>query len=737
MNSCDPPENSFQPLAEARIAPDAPVAQAARPSFWRRLFGDNRIGTRLIVLIIVFSSLITLLLTVVQLALDYRQQRQDLDLVLDTASVHVPNIAGSVWALDRVQTELALQALEQMPNIDQASVIMTQPPRRWSVGKQESPAHSLTRSFELKYEVQGRHEVIGTLEVVANLDNIYWSVARHAAVMLLSNGIKTFLVAIFMYFVFRRIVTERLASLGRKVDAQTRQFIHRGTAPVAGTGDHPGDELDLLEHDFDQMSERIRGLVNELRRSNADLLQENAERRRAQEALREQQIHLEDLVEARTGELLQQKEQLADALSEIERIVENASLGVTKITLCPDGRRIIISANHAFEQILGCGSGELNGLDVRQFFADGEACGRVGAAYDRILRRGESYCGEHNYRRRDGGTVMCYVVGAAIDPNNLDKGAIWLVEDITVRKQAQLHLAKAKETAEAALAERTHANAELSKTLLMLRETQEELVRRQKLAALGALVAGIAHELNTPIGNGLMGASTLSDLTVDIRRKLDDGLRRSTLKEYFDAVGHCSGIVTRNLERAAELVSSFRQVAVDQTSSQYREFMLAELVAEMLTLLQPTLRKTPFEVDSRIDPGIRMTSYPGPLGQVLNNLINNALIHGFEERAEGHVAIVARQVDAEWVEITVSDDGVGIAEGHIERIFDPFFTTRLGQGGSGLGLSIVHNVVTAMLGGKITVESQVGQGTTFQLLLPNVAPEHDLEAVQLASGWSL
>ena len=272
------------------------------------------------------------------------------------------------------------------------------------------------------------------------------------------------------------------------------------------------------------------------------------------------------------------------------------------------------------------------------------------------------------------------------------------------------------------------ANRELSEAMETLKLAQGELVRSEKLASLGNLVGGIAHELNTPIGNGVMAVSTLHDQVRNFRREMASGLRRSTLESFVDRVERGSEIAVRNLQRANELIASFKQVAVDQTSIQRRQFMLSEVVDEILLTLQPTLKRTPYNVVCEIPGNLAMDSYPGPLGQVLTNLLTNALSHGFDGREHGRIEITAERLGDGQVSLQVGDDGAGIPSELIGRIFDPFVTSKLGRGGSGLGLHIVWNTVTAVLGGSIAVDSMPGQGTRFSITLPLVAPRQSPSA---------
>jgi signal transduction histidine kinase len=268
------------------------------------------------------------------------------------------------------------------------------------------------------------------------------------------------------------------------------------------------------------------------------------------------------------------------------------------------------------------------------------------------------------------------------------------------------------------------ANRELQDMVATLDKARADLVRNERLAGLGAMVAGIAHELNTPIGNSLMASTTFEMQTEEIGRhlELEGGITRKEFEHYIKNAQLSVDILTRNLHRAADIVTNFKQVAVDQTSSQRRSFLLAEVVAGNVLTLQPTIKRTPFLIQQRIPVDLMMESYPGPLGQVVTNLINNAILHGYDGRTAGLIDISASLSGHGLVTLSVEDHGAGIEKEDLPRIFDPFFTTKLGVGGSGLGLNIVHNIVTEILGGTIDVVSELGGGTRFTLTLPMLAP---------------
>lgn len=296
--------------------------------------------------------------------------------------------------------------------------------------------------------------------------------------------------------------------------------------------------------------------------------------------------------------------------------------------------------------------------------------------------------------------------------------------DITEKRQMENDLRVLNAELEQRIEQRTaslmQVNNNLQVALSELQQMQDQLVQSEKLASLGALVAGIAHELNTPIGNGLMAISTLEQRTKTFRTQMAAGLRRSDLEAFLNQVETGGSIATRNLARAAELITGFKRVAVDQTSVQRRKFELAELVREILLTLQPMFKHSPVQLVVNV-PSITLDGYPGPLGQVISNLVQNALLHGFEGRDQGTIHIDAR-LDEGQVTLTISDDGCGIAAELVRRVFDPFFTTRLGKGGSGLGLHIVHSIVTGMLGGQIELQRAPGNGASFVITIPVNAP---------------
>ena len=394
-----------------------------------------------------------------------------------------------------------------------------------------------------------------------------------------------------------------------------------------------------------------------------------------------------------------------------------------------DGRLSYV--NDAFVELWSLAdAGQAVGQPVEDFWQDPEQARAVVLA---LMQGAGTWRGELVGRRRNGShfdVATWATLAAGADGRPIGMLASFL--DITERKRAETELQQLNATLDARVQDRTRA---LESALAHLQQAQDELVRSEKLAGLGSLVAGLAHELNTPVGNAVMVASTLAGRQQEFEAAMAGGLRRSALDGFLASTREVTAVLERNLHRAAELIGSFKQIAVDQSSYQRRSFELAEVAQEIALALSPTLRRSGVTLVDETPSGLLLDSYPGPLGQVLINLVNNAVVHAFNGVPAGSVHIGAESLGTERVQLWVADDGRGIAPEHLRQVFDPFFTTRLGQGGSGLGLHIVYTLVTGLLGGRIAVQCLPGEGARFLIDLPRVAPHaapNDQPAAALA-----
>ena len=279
-----------------------------------------------------------------------------------------------------------------------------------------------------------------------------------------------------------------------------------------------------------------------------------------------------------------------------------------------------------------------------------------------------------------------------------------MVSDINRRMEAEKSLSE--------------ANRELTQSLESLHLAQESLIQSEKFASLGSLVAGVAHEINTPVGITVTSASLLVEEAKRIEKIMSEGaIRKSDLERFIATVSEGAQLALTNSQRAAHLIQSFKQVAADEASEARRLFDLAEYLDEVLTSLRPKYKRTRIRVGFTCPPGLQMNTYPGLLTQVLSNLVINALTHGFSKGDEGEVSIAVTNEDP-LVIIECANNGKPIPPDNLTRVFEPFFTTRRGKGGTGLGLNIAYNIVTQRLGGTISVQSSAEEGTRFRIRIP-------------------
>jgi PAS domain S-box-containing protein len=335
------------------------------------------------------------------------------------------------------------------------------------------------------------------------------------------------------------------------------------------------------------------------------------------------------------------------------------------------------------------------------------------AAVQSALRGEQNYDIEFRIQLANGS--LRYIKGDAMvtfDAQGKPQRMTGINYDITERKRTEEELRQLTERLEARVEEKTE----------QLSQAMTQIFESEKLASLGGIVAGVSHELNTPIGNIVMTASTLQDKHDHLYRNLQEGkLTRTLLGETINECRSASGMLLRNAIRANELIESFKKVAVDQTSERRRVFDLRGTVIDIFNTMGAMMRHAKVNAEVLIPSGIEMDSFPGDLEQILSNLILNSIHHGFESRGSGHIVIDAKE-QLGSVEIVYQDDGIGIAPELHRKIFEPFFTTKLGRGGSGLGMFTIHNLVHGPLQGHIQLESVVGRGVRFTLVMPIVTP---------------
>ena len=411
----------------------------------------------------------------------------------------------------------------------------------------------------------------------------------------------------------------------------------------------------------------------------------------------------DDLIHHREGleqTVLERTEKLRETEAKTRQIVNSAVDGI----ITTDEKGTILSYNTAAEKIFGYSVIEAIGKNVTMLMPANLAHGHgdkmmryVEGGPARVIGMGRELVAKH----KDGSTFLAdFSISEFRHADSIT--FVGIIRDITERKDAE---------------------HKLQATLQELQNTQGELVQAEKMASLGGLVAGVAHEINTPIGVGLTAATHLKEQADDLAQKFASGqLKKSDFESFIDTAGQSTSMIYANLNRASDLIRSFKQVAVDQTSEEKRQINLLEYVDEVLESLKPNLKRTHHELSVEGDRSILIETHPGALSQIVTNLVMNSVIHAYDEDDHGHIKITAEQHNGA-VSLIYSDDGKGMEEDVCAKIFEPFFTTKRGSGGSGLGMHILYNQVTQTLGGSIDLHSKPGKGTAFDITIPLNTPQ--------------
>ncbi len=384
----------------------------------------------------------------------------------------------------------------------------------------------------------------------------------------------------------------------------------------------------------------------------------------------------------------------------LEAIIQNSSAVIYVKDL--EGRLLLV--NRHYERALGLERAQVLGRTDSEFFP-AEIAAQHREHDLEVLSESREW--EERAPHEDGIHTYISVKFPIVDGGGRAYAVGGISTDITERKRGEAALRASEAQAQAAL-ER-------------LRTTQQQLVESEKMAALGGLVAGVAHEINTPIGIGITGASLLEQRTRELAAQLEGGgLKRKQLRRYLETATETSEMILANLQRAGELIQSFKQVAVDQSSEGRRRFEVHAYLRRVLISLRPELRRRPVTALLTGARGLKIVNYPGALAQVVTNLVMNSLTHAFAPGEAGTIEITLAAVEgSDTLALEFADDGRGIPRENLAKIFEPFFTTQRGRGGTGLGLHLVYNLVTQRMGGTIRCESAPGQGARFFISLPS------------------
>lgn len=448
-----------------------------------------------------------------------------------------------------------------------------------------------------------------------------------------------------------------------------------------------------------------------------------------------------------------QEKELARKMKELEVlrdvIIDDSDVWVSAY----NAEHKLVMWNHAAESITGFSSEEVMQIEhvFKMLTSDSKYVKKVNDAFGEIIRdRGSRKDIVIEIETKHGEERFISFEMKSLGKQNVFKGWIVMIGfDVTNRMKAELalknlnedlekrvnerteelfktneHLEQSMAELEESQAQLTEAYEDLGKSHDNLKRTQDQLIMSEKLAALGDLVASVAHEINTPLGIGVTLSTFLQEKHKELAQRFqENALNRGDMKQYIKANEEAIDLMVMNLHRASELVTSFKQVASDQSTLELRKFKVKEYIEETLISLRPRFRNTVHKIEVYCDKDMEIISYPGAVSQIVTNLVMNSLIHGFDGIENGLIEIQIRSIE-NGVAIDYQDNGKGISAADKQQVFKPFFTTKRNQGSTGLGLHIVYNTVVQLLKGNIELESDIGQGVKFMIEMPAISKEH-------------
>jgi len=644
-------------------------------SILKSLKVKHSLSYRLLSYILLCSSALAVIITLVQLTWDFRQDVGKIEASIDQIeSSFLQPMAASLWNLDEEQIQIQIKGIMKLSDMQYVQVHEV-------LGNTEVPLIEqgvLQKEFDIskKFNLVYQGEVVGTLFVGASLKEVYERLFAKSMLILVSQTIKTMVVSICIlliiyYMVIRHINKIALYTRNIKLSTHNKNLILDGRKQSTYT-----DELDELVYLLNKMQKRI---VSEL-----------TDKKRAIEALQQER--------------------------DFSATIINSS---STVICCLDNDFNIATINPAAVILTGYSQEELhkkNWLDI--FVLDD----RKQEMLTKLENNGAIHSIEIAMHDQMGEkNTLLWTFSAFYEGMNI-KYLIGFGHDITPQKQVELEIKQLNDQLEEKVNIRTAAltesNAQITETLEELKRTQLTLVESEKMASLGGLVAGVAHEINTPIGISVTAASFLQDEINTLQQKLKDNkLTRSYMEKLIARISESGRLLSNNLNRAANLVSSFKQVAVDQSSEACYSFKLAENVNQVITSLRHKLKQARCQVHVTCPEDLSIYSFPGSFVQIYSNLILNSLIHGFEDWEGNRDIYIELQLLDKMLHINYQDTGKGIPGDIVNRIFDPFVTSKRGAGGSGLGTHIIYNIVKQLFKGDIQYVAGE-EGAHFQMQIP-------------------
>ncbi|MDC0611863.1 ATP-binding protein [Vibrio sp.] len=624
---------------------------------------DSRLGRRIILLLVIISGSITLLTTLGQIYMSYSEQFNDVEKRhKEIENIQLDLLANSLWNFDQELLQERLNALVKIPHIDYLEI--DSEIYKLSAGHRPQAA-MLRKNFNIVYhdKFNNNQEKLGLLIVESDTSKIYSSLLNQFITTFFINLVKTVIVCYIILVIFHYSINDRLFAimkyLRRYNPRHTQQPLKLANRKII-TRDN--DEISMLAYDVNKLTSNLATLYTNLK---------------------SEQKRLQDFTDVASDWLWETNNEFeltycSDEMTSALYLDDIPTPKITNVPFLKESKTFIthIQAKRSFEL-----------LEI-----------------------------EMNYPK--GKEFVLFQAKALVDSEDYFLGYRGTAINITELKEAQLRLEEMNENLEALVQERTH---ELKDSLTQLQKAQNQLIESEKLAALGGLVAGVAHEVNTPLGISVTASSVIKESLTELAQAFhSQTLTTEQFQDQIEKLQGGSNLLEQNLNRAAKLVKDFKQTAVDQVSETRDQFNITQVLSSLITSLHPATRKIPVTPELIGDSDLTMNSLPGTLTQIISNLVMNSVKHGFEVPPATPKIVITFQQDGDNIVFEYTDNGCGIPAHLHKKIFEPFFTTKRGKGGSGLGLNLVYNLVHQKLKGDLSFNSIEGEGVHYQISLPKV-----------------
>jgi len=637
----------------------------------------SSLSARLLAYILICSTALAIIMTFMQLLLDYQQDRAKIETSIEQVkSSFIQPLAVSLWNFDKEQIDIQSKGIMNLPYMQYVKVYEVVGNTEVAISHQgtSQETYDISKRFDLAY----RGQVVGTLFVAASLGKVYDNLIEKSLFILFIQAIKTMLVSVCILLIIYYMVIRHI----NKIAVYTRN--------IKLSSANNDLRLDGRHHHISSTSDELDDLVYLLNKMQKRIVAELTDKEIAINALQQER--------------------------DFSATIINSS---STIICCLDTHFKIATINPAAVILTGYSQEELNQKNWLDIFVLDD---RRQALQESLSENQPLQSIEINMHDQMGDVNTLLWTFSAFYEGMDVKYLIGFGHDITPQKKVEQEILLLNDQLEEKVNKRTAAlsasNEQMAQTVEQLKRARQTLVESEKMASLGSLVAGVAHEINTPIGLSVTAASSLQEEIATLKYKLaDNQLSPSYLKGLIERFADSGRVLNSNLKRAADLISSFKQVAVDQSSEACYTFKLKENVEQVITSLKHKIKQSRTKVTVTCPDDLSIYSFPGSFVQIYSNLIINSIIHGFHEWDGEHHIFINIELHSETLIIDYRDTGKGIADDMAEKIFDPFVTTKKGSGGSGLGTHIVYNIVSQLFKGDIQYIA-ASEGAHFIMKIP-------------------